>query len=296
MRKMFLVLSLFVFHLSVSASPGGLKTISVVLDWFVNPNHAPLFVAQQEGFFTREGIKVKFITPTNAAEGEKMVAAKRADLAVTYQPALFLHLKQGLPLKQFATLIDKPLGCFITLQIDSLQNLKGKKIGFSGTEIERIMLDTMLRSVGLDLRDVKMINVNYNLVSGLLSGKLDGFIGGMRNFEPLAIVAEGKKANVFYPEKHGFPEYSELILVAHNDKVNDQFLIKFLRALKEGVEYLKKNPETSWQKFTRNHPELNSDLNKKSWFVTWPYFANDPGEINQNNQRKLEQFIKKVNP
>ncbi|MBU0744140.1 MAG: ABC transporter substrate-binding protein, partial [Gammaproteobacteria bacterium] len=220
-----------------------------------------------------------------------MVAANKADIVLTYQPALLLYIAKDLPLVRFATLIDRPLNCFITLQGGAIAGFKGKRIGYSGTEIERIIFSTMLEKVGLGLSDVRMINVNFNLVTALLAKKVDGFIGGMRNFEPLVIESFGGKGYAFYPEEYGFPKYDELILVAHKDKVNDPRFVKFVAALKMGTKYLKENPEKSWKKFIKIHPELNSPLNKKSWLVTLPYFAADPAKLDWKRYQQFGQFM-----
>ena len=99
-----------------------------------------------------------------------MVAAGQADIAIIYQPSLLFNVDRGLPIIRFATLINKPLGCFVSLNLGSLSNLKGKKIGYSGTEVEKIILATMLKSVGLKLTDVQLINVKFNYL------KFTGFI------------------------------------------------------------------------------------------------------------------------
>ena len=282
----------FIFYLSAFASDQ--KQLVVVLDWFVNPNHAPLFVAEQEGFFASQGIKVKFISPADATYGEKMVAANQADIAVTYQPALMHHVTQGLPLVRFATLINVPLNCFIVLKngkISSIKDLKGKRIGYSAQAVDSIMFSTMLKAANLQTSDAELINVKFNLTQALLTGKIDGFTGGMRNFEPIAIELAGKLPKVFYPEECGFPKYDELILVAHKNKVHDPSLIKFTYALRQAVAYLKKNPHKSWEKFSANHPELNNVLNKKVWFETLPYFADDPAKLDRERYQKFTKFM-----
>ena len=168
--KKILFFLLFVCQATIFANQQ--KNLIVVLDWFINPNHAPLFVAEQEGFFAKYGLKVKFIIPADVLEGEKMVAANRADIAVTYQPALVYHVAQGLPLARFATLIAGPLNCLVALgdgPIHSLKDLKGKRIGSSAAEIDNIIFSTMLENVGLSLKDVEVVNVGFNLTSALLT-------------------------------------------------------------------------------------------------------------------------------
>lgn len=292
---MFRKLIIFLFFISQSSIVvANQRPLIVVLDWFVNPNHAPLFVAEQEGFFAEQGVKVKFIAPVDTTEGEKMVAVNQADVAVTYQPALVQHVMRGLPLVWFATLIDTPLNCLVALKdgkIKTIKDLQGKKIGYSAPEIDGIMLASILKTAGLSISDVQLINVRFNLMQSLLAGKIDCFVGGMRNFEPVALELAGKPALLFYPENYGFPRYAELILVANKNKINDQALVKFTRALQQGVEYLKKNPEKSWRKFLVNHPELNNELNRRVWFNTVPYFTANPAKLNYESYRRLTEFM-----
>ena len=68
------------------------ENVMVLLDWFVNPDHGPLFVALEKGFFKDRGLKVEFKVPSNPNDLPKLVAAKKADLAVSYQPQHHLHI------------------------------------------------------------------------------------------------------------------------------------------------------------------------------------------------------------
>lgn len=292
--KNFILCLLLLFFGSAFAAEQ--QPLVVTLDWFVNPNHAPLFVAQQEGFFKRQGIEVKFISPADTSEGEKMVAVNQADIAVTYQPTLMYKVTNGLPLIRFATLINTPLNALIVLKngsIHTIKDLKGKRIGISTPGTDNIMLATMLKTAMLKPNDVELINVKFNLAQALLTGKIDGFTGGMRNFEPITMELAGKPIRMFYPEKYGFPMYDELILVANKNKINDPRLPKFIRALEQGVTYLQKNPHTCWKGFAKNHPELNNILNEKAWFLTLPYFARDPAKLDQMRYQNLADFMYK---
>lgn len=292
-KKLFICCFCILYITTVFA---GQKPLIVVLDWFINPNHAPLFVAQQEGFFQQQGIEVQFIPPADTAEGEKMVAANQADIAISYQPTLMYKVTNGLPLVRFATIINTPLNALITLAhstIHTIKDLKGKNIGYSTPGTDHILLTTMLKSAGLNSNDVNLINVKFNLTQALLTGKIDAFTGGMRNFEQIIMDLAKKPARMFYPEKHGFPTYDELILVTNKNKINNPDLMKFVAALQQGLDFLLKNPEICWEKFVANHPELNNTLNKKAWFLTLPYFARNPAKLDQNRYHKLANFMHK---
>ncbi len=270
------------------------KPLTVVLDWFINPDHAPLLVAEQQGFFQKEGLKVKIIQPADPADGPKLVAAKQADVAITYQPQLLMQVDQGLPLVRFGSLVDSPLDCLVSLKakgIQRLEDLKGKTVGYSSGGIDSAMLQTMLREHQLTLSDIHFINVRYDLVQALLSGNIAAFTGGMRNVEPVQLEHLGHPAQVFYPEDNGFPNYDELIFVTRADSTHDPRLAKFLMAIQKGGEYLVKHPQESWDGVVKQHPELNNSLNKAIWFASIRYFSKNPSALDKNKYAVFAQFL-----
>ena len=92
------------------------EKMTILLDWFVNPDHAPLIIAQEKGFFRAAGLDVKLIAPSDPSMPPKLVAAGKADLAVSYQPQLHVQVDQGLPLIRIATLVSTPLNSLVVLK------------------------------------------------------------------------------------------------------------------------------------------------------------------------------------
>ena len=45
-----------------------------MLDWFVNPDHGPLIVAQEKGFFADQNLEVEIIAPADPSVPPKMAA------------------------------------------------------------------------------------------------------------------------------------------------------------------------------------------------------------------------------
>ncbi|OGT68776.1 MAG: hypothetical protein A3H43_03950 [Gammaproteobacteria bacterium RIFCSPLOWO2_02_FULL_42_9] len=276
----FVFITLFTLIIQLFSQTAQAKPLTVMLDWFVNPDHAPLFVAQQEGFYKKFGLDVTFIPPADPSDPPKLVAAKKADIGVTYALQFKQEVAAGLPLKQIGTLIPMPLDCLVVLassKIKTPADLKGKNIGYSSDASNHKMLRIMLKKYNLTLKDVHMINVHYNLAQALLSKKVDAITGAMRNFEPIEIQLAGQKTRVFYPEEYGMDPYSELILIANKDKANDPKIKVFLKALRLSTIYLINHPTSTWKTFAKNHPELNNEINKRAWFATIPRFALRPG-------------------
>jgi len=270
------------------------EKLTLLLDWFANPSHAPIFVAQQNGFFKEQHLDVEIIGPADPSDPPKLVAAGKADIAITYEPQFMEQVNQGLPLVRIGTLIDKPLNCLVVLKsssIKTLADLKGKRIGYSGSGINNITLKTMLKTAGLNLNDIELTNVHYSLTQALLSHKIDAATGFMRNFELIQFSLMNYPVLAFYPEQYGIPTYSELIFITRKNLTMDPRFPRFLKALKKGADYLQQHPEESWQQFSKNHPELNNELNHQAWNATLPYFSQNPNTFNTKEWLQFARFL-----
>ena len=183
--KKHILSTLIIGTLSLSVQAAEKQKLSLMLDWFVNPDHAALIVAQQKGFFAEHNLEVDIIEPADPSLPPKLVAAGKTDLAVDYQPKLHIQVDEKLPLVRIATLADSPLNSLVTLEnsgIKTLADLKGKKIGYSVSGFETALLDAMLKSANLSNQDVQLINVNWSLSPSLISKQVDAVIGSFRNF------------------------------------------------------------------------------------------------------------------
>ncbi len=272
------------------------EKLTVLLDWFVNPDHGPLFVAQEKGFFSRRGLQVELIAPSNPNDPPKLVAAGKADIAVSYQQQLHLQVDQGLPLVRIATLVATPLNALVVLadsDIKSIADLKGRTVGYSIGGFETVLLKAMLARAGLTLRDIRLVNVNFSLSPSLLAGKTDAVIGAFRNFELNQMALEGHPGRAFFVEENGVPPYDELILECRRERLSDPRMRAFVDALEEGVQYLVNHPDESWRLFIRGRRDLDNELNRRAWRDTLPRFALRPGALDRARYLRFATFLQR---
>lgn len=282
--------------LMLAAAPASAaEKLSVLLEWFVNPDHAPLVVAKEKGLFAAHGLDVDLVAPADPSAPPRLVAAGQADVAVHYQPSLDLDVDAGLPLVRFGTLVETPLNTLIVLKdgpVKSLADLKGRKIGYSVSGFEDAMLGQFLKTAGLGLDDVELINVNFALSASLLAGQVDAVVGGYRNFELNQMKIEGHEGLAFYPEENGMPAYDELIYVTRKDLLADKRLPEFLAAVEEATIYLTNHPDDAWTLFAKAYPDLDDDLNRRAWADTLPRFAKRPAALGAGRYARFSQFMK----
>ena len=274
-----------------------IKEITLMLEWFVNPDHGPIIIAQQKGFFEKEGVKVNIQEPADPNLPPKLVAAGDVDLAVYYQPSLMEGVARGLPLAWAGTLISNTLDGVIVLDngpIKTLGDLKGKSIGMSSTTNESPMLDEIFKPYGFSSKDIKMVNVGWNLSSSLMSGQVDAIVGAYRNFEMNVLKLHGAKGRMFYYEENGIPPYDELIFITNSKKHDKEAIRRFLRGVELGSQYIVNNSEESWEVFKDYNPkQLDNELNRLAWKDTVPYFAKRPAAKDAGRYDRYSMFLKK---
>ncbi len=293
-RRVFLSAAAGTLAAPAVARAQSLQKFTIILDLFINPDHAPLFAAKYAGAFARAGLDVKLIAPTDPDVPPRLLAAGQADACLSYQTQLYLLVDKGLPVRRTGTLIDKPLNTLTALKssgVEKLIDLKGKKIGYSVAGVETVLIGEMLKSVGLTLNDVTLVNVNFALVTALQSHEVDAVIGTFRTYEDIQLAQAGLNPVIFLPEDYGVPPSDELILLSNTSGLNNPALPKFLGALREGVAALQAAPDKMLAQFLKEQPSLNDKLDIASWNALPPYFARDPAALDAKRYTIYRDFL-----
>ncbi|MEM9211454.1 MAG: ABC transporter substrate-binding protein [Pseudomonadota bacterium] len=283
------------FALLLVAGPASAEDeMRVILDWFVNPNHGPIIIAEENGYFEDAGLAVEVIAPADPSLPAKLVAAGEADLAISYQQQIHLDVHEGLPIIRVGTLIATPLNCLLVLAdgpVQSLSDLKGRSIGFSVAGVDEAIIKVLLDQAGLTLDDVEMVNVNWSLAPSLMSKQVDAVIGAARNFQPNQMSIDGIEGRCFYLEEEGFPAYDELIYVAKSDAIDKDKISRFLGATERATQFIINNPDRAFEIFAQTSPELDDELNKRAWADTLARFAARPAAVDMGRYAAYEKFM-----
>ena len=280
---------------TLSAGPAhAADKLTVMLDWFVNPDHAALIVARDGGFLGDADLDVELIAPADPNDPPKLVAAGKADIAVSYQPQLHMQVARGLPLARIGTLVATPLNSLVVLAdgpIQSIGDLKGRKVGFSVGGFEDALLGAMLDRHGVAPDEVELINVNFSLSPSLISGQVDAVIGAFRNFELNQMDIVGRPGRAFYLEEEGIPPYDELILVANAQALGDPALRRFVDAVERATQFLLNHPGEAWDMFVASDKALDDELNRRAWRDTIPRLALRPAAFDRTRYERFAAFL-----
>jgi putative hydroxymethylpyrimidine transport system substrate-binding protein len=251
------------------------EAFSLTLDFYPNPDHAGIYMAQKLGYFEEAGLDVSIEAPSDPAAPVKQVAAGRTDLAISYEPEVALAREQGLPVIAVGALVNRPLTSLIWLKASGIKgvgDLKGKTIATAGIPYQDAFLKTILARVNLSPEDVKSVNVGFGLLPALVSGSSQAMLGGYSNVEGVDLRERGKAPVVTPVDKLGVPTYDELVFVANPKTLEadpEKFRL-FLAALQRGTEAAVENPGAATKAITEANPDLEPKLAAAELKATLP--------------------------
>ncbi len=260
-----------------STGPPARERVTLMLDYFPNAGHAGIYAAQGSGAFDRLGLDVAIETPSDPAAPLKALAAGRVDLAISYEPELLLAREKGAQLVAVAALVQKPLTSIMSIgdrAIDDPARLAGKTVGTAGIPYQSAYLKAIVQAGGGDPASVKEVNVGFNLVPAMLSGRVDATLGAFWSYEGVQLRLQGKRPKIIRMEQAGVPTYNELIIVARRKDLADggAAVRRFLRALTQGHEALRDDPQTGIKPLLDANADLERPLQLASVRATLPVF------------------------
>lgn len=272
---------------SASAEP-----FSLTLDFYANPDHAGIYMAQKLGYFADAGLNVSIQTPSDPAAPIKQVAAGRTDLAISYEPEVLLAREQGLGVIAVGALVDRPLTSLIWLKksgIGGVADLRGKTIATAGIPYQDAYLKTILARAKLAPSDVDTVNVGYGLLPALVGGGAQAMLGGFRNVEGVDLRQRGLNPVVTPVDQLGVPTYDELVLVANRGQLEEdpESVRLFLAALARGTAAAAENPAATTKALLEANSDLDPRLTKAEVAATLPLLSGS----GRMNPAKWKAFI-----
>jgi putative hydroxymethylpyrimidine transport system substrate-binding protein len=258
------------------------RQLDLTLDWFPNPDHVAIYEAQNQGYFRDVGLDVRPRVPSDPSAPIKQVAAGRTDLAISYEPEVFLARKEGLPVVAVAALVQRPLTSVMATgsEVRSVRDLRGKRVGTAGIPYQSAYLETVLARADVPASSVRDTNVGASLLASMLSGKVDATLGAFWNVEGVELRERRERPWIVPVDRLGVPDYDELVLVAHEDAVEGRRddLRLFIAAVARGARQARRDPATATRNLIDNNEDLRPRTTRTSVRLTLPtLFPEDSG-------------------
>lgn len=255
-------------------------TTKLLLDWLPNPNHVPLYVGIDQGFFEAEGIHLDIQKMPDNGGGLSYLTSNRVDLFISHMPSVIKAASRGADIQMIGVLIKEPLNAIVyakDAEISDLSDLNQKRLGYcvgSTTAFVDYLLDSK------EITPKERLNVSVDLVSSMASQRVDFVYGAFWNIEPLQIEALGRKTGAFRLAEFGVPNYYEMVVTANTNspETDPEFVTHFQRALQKSLDYCRLHPEKAFAIYAEKAPDKRQKTlkwEKLSWERTYPILAGD---------------------
>ena len=279
--------------------PPPLKQITLMLDWYLSPQHAALIVAKERALFAAQGLEIELLTPADPSIAIKLLAAGEVDLALTRQPLLHLHAHDGAPITRIATLIETPLNAVIVAGeapapaavADALADLH---YGYSTREGRDVLVEQLLpRSVRQVDDFVAPESVHFDAADALRSSRVDAVADGFFHTLPQQLASDGIVTHTVRYSDIDIPRHDGLILLANSDSVARQATTwsRVLIALEEASNWMIEHPEEAWTLLVTTHPVLDNPINQEAWDDLLRRVALSPAALDERRYAAFESYL-----
>ncbi len=241
--NLFLTGILFVVLFLSSCAPQTSPAQPVTIKIAVLPilDALPMFVAQQQGYFDEENLKVEFIPVTSAAERDQLIAAGQADGMINDLVSTLLYNQDQIQIQivSFARVATPEFPQYRILaagnsDINSVADLKGVEIGISEGSVIEYTTYRLLEAEGFRPEDIKTIPVpRIDLRMSLLQS---GELKAANLPDPLASLAiQGGARLILDDTRH--PEFGNSVISFRKSVIDahPQAIRGFLVALEKAV-------------------------------------------------------------
>ncbi|GAA3908953.1 hypothetical protein GCM10022228_19440 [Halomonas cibimaris] len=278
-------------------TPPPVKTLTIMLDWFLSPQHAPLLLAKVQGFYQKEGLDVTLRPPADPSLPAKLLAAGEVDAALARQPLLHLRNHDGSRLVRIATLMETPLNAVIVAgdaASKELDALATRTYGYATQEGAELIVPLLVPdSVRQTDGYTAPRNVHYSGERELRQGNIDIMVDGFDHALPTRLATDGIATRVIPYTELGLPVHDGLILMINGDTLNERKLTwqHLTAALGRATRWIAQNPKRAWQTLIEAYPVLDNSANEAAWPALVRRMALRPAAVDSRRYRRLEAFL-----
>ncbi len=269
--------------------------VTLALDWYPNANHAGIYLAQAQNLFSAAGVTPEIYTPADPTTVLQTVGAGRDDFGISYQTEVLLARAQGVPVVSVAAIVQVPLVVMMTLTergISRPADLRGRSIGTTGLASDEALLSTILQADGVGLGDVEIVNVGYDLLPAIASGRVDAVTGTYWNHETLIADREGYDVSLLRFEDWGVPAFYELVLVASEETVaqRPEIVTAMVAAMGAGYIAAAADSAAALAALSAASPDLDVELETLAIPLSAPTWVDANGEFGVQTAERWDAY------
>ena len=273
--------------------------VSLLLNWYTNPYHAPILVAQQLGFYQQEQIQLAILEPADPSDVTELVGLGTVDFGVKAMIHTVAAVAKGYPVTSIGTLLDEPPTGLIALKssgIRSFHDIVGKRVGYIG-EFGKKIIDDLAKLAGIDPTSYQTIRIGMNVTDAICRDVIDTGIGFI-NFQQVELESlKGETVFLRLDQLAGLGcccFCSIQFIVPERTLQKPELIRGFLKATQRGAAYTTEHPEAAYELLCQAKPNLRTPMYQKIFMRTLPFFSRTLLNVDRDWQ-KVGRYTKHLN-
>jgi NitT/TauT family transport system substrate-binding protein len=242
--------------------------VTFQLDWLPGGDKAPVYVGIQQGFFADEDLDVKIASGRGSTDALTKMATGQSDIGSSDIGALMAARAQDdVPVVAVLPYFTQAPHAFFVLKssgIESIKDLKGKKIATSPFTSSNAFLPLVLKQNGLKESDIQLVKSDPGALSPMMiTGNTDAIIAWVTNTALFKAQAEGAgKEIIEMPwSNSGLSLYSSSLLASERFLEERPDVAKrFIKAFAKSIEFSYQYPDKAGEDLHKMVPEVDAAI------------------------------------
>lgn len=272
---------------------------TLLLNWYANPYHTPIFVAQQLGFYSQEDIQLAILEPSDPSDVTELVGLGTVDFGVKAMIHTVAAVAKGYSVTSIGTLLDEPPTGLIALKssgINAFHDIVGKRVGYIG-EFGKKIIDDLAKLAGIYPDSYQTIRIGMNVTDAICRDIIDTGIGFI-NFQQVELEhLRGETVFLRLDQLAGLGcccFCSIQFIVPERTLQQSELLQSFLRATQRGASFTTEHPEEAYELLCQAKPQLRTPLYQKIFIRSLPFFSRTMMNIDRD-WAKVGRYCKHLN-
>lgn len=280
--------------------PPPVKKVTLMLDWYLSPQHAALVIAHERGLYAAQGLEVEIQSPADPSIAIKLLTAGEVDLALTRQPLLHLHAHNGAPITRIATLIETSLTAVVVMgaeQPETENTLAGLHYGYTTGEGRDLSIPRLLpRSVQQTDDFSAPVNLHFDPIRAMREGQIDAVADGFYHYLPQQLATEGINTHTIRLNELDIPRNDGLVVLANSDTLvrRADTWSRFVLALEQASHWIIDNSDAAWELLINAHPVLDNEINASAWEDILRRMALNPAALDSRRYAAFETYLQQM--
>jgi len=230
------------------------------LGWVKGVQFGGDFMAQEQGYFAAENLRVEYTAGGISTDYRTLVSAGRTMVSESNVAGMMYGAIEQQPIVAFAAVMQKDPGCFMSnpkKPVASLSDMVGRTIGVPNNI--RNQITVLLKRAKIDPATVRFVPIGSD-PSMLVVGQVDAYWGWATNSVP-ALRRVGFDPYILSMADIGIPGYAEL-LIARRDTLAAQhdLFVRYTRALVKGWQWMVDHTEDCARIVTEKYAAPGTNL------------------------------------